>query len=144
MQMEIAIVPRWIIGRLRLDEDSRIHLNILLSSLAVVALLVLMSRSRDLGASVPHYCLFERLLGIPCPGCGLVRSALALTRGEITRSWHLHPAGAFVLLFLVLQIPLRGTALLRPDAARAAGRFSRKVSSALVLGIVAGWLLRIS
>lgn len=34
------------------------------------------------------------LTGIPCPGCGLVRSMSAAARGDLALSWQRHPFGA--------------------------------------------------
>jgi hypothetical protein len=36
-------------------------------------------------------CPFAALLGVPCPGCGLTRAALALVEGDVARAVELHP-----------------------------------------------------
>jgi hypothetical protein len=41
------------------------------------------------------------LTGVPCPGCGITSSILALCRGDVLRAWHSHPAGIVVLLYFV-------------------------------------------
>jgi hypothetical protein len=43
-----------------------------------------------------HVCLFKRLTGLPCPGCGLTRAFQAMSHGEFRAVWHLNPF-AFVL-----------------------------------------------
>jgi hypothetical protein len=58
-------------------------------------------------------CEFKRLLGFPCPTCGLTRSALHTLHGQFGEAWRLNPAGlllvsglvllALALLFLSLQ-----------------------------------------
>ncbi len=45
-------------------------------------------------------------LGIPCPGCGLVRATLALATGHPVEAWRLHPL-VFVVLPVALVEPLR-------------------------------------
>ena len=36
-------------------------------------------------------CPFALVTGLPCPGCGMTRAALALLGGELTRAVELHP-----------------------------------------------------
>jgi hypothetical protein len=36
-------------------------------------------------------CLFRRILGIPCPGCGMTRAYLSLLRLDITSAFFYHP-----------------------------------------------------
>jgi hypothetical protein len=43
-------------------------------------------------------CLFRRLAGIPCPGCGLSRALLALVRGQWGDAGRLHPLAPLVAL----------------------------------------------
>lgn len=50
------------------------------------------------GVGVP--CVFHRVTGLPCPGCGLTRSILALLRGHAVQSLAFHPFGPPLLLTL--------------------------------------------
>lgn len=36
-------------------------------------------------------CLVKSFVGIPCPGCGMQRSFIALLKGDIAESWALYP-----------------------------------------------------
>lgn len=36
-------------------------------------------------------CPVLGLTGVPCPGCGMVRAALALASGDVAGAWRLHP-----------------------------------------------------
>ena len=38
-------------------------------------------------------CLMHAATGVPCPGCGLIRSVASAARGLVERSWHYHPFG---------------------------------------------------
>jgi hypothetical protein len=57
------------------------------------------------GSPVPP-CLFYRLTGFYCPGCGITRALHALVHGDLARAWAMNPL-LFVLLLglppLVLQ-----------------------------------------
>ena len=46
-------------------------------------------------------CPLKRLTGIPCPGCGATRAALALVRGEPAHAFSHYPLWALVWVGLV-------------------------------------------
>ncbi|MGX6446845.1 DUF2752 domain-containing protein [Patulibacter sp. S7RM1-6] len=37
-------------------------------------------------------CLFRRLTGVPCPGCGMTRASVLITRGHAIRATRANPA----------------------------------------------------
>ena len=49
----------------------------------------------------PSFCPFRVWSGLPCPGCGLTRSVVALAHGDLAGSLYFHPLGAAVVLALV-------------------------------------------
>ncbi|MBQ3182044.1 MAG: DUF2752 domain-containing protein [Clostridia bacterium] len=50
------------------------------------------------------YCLFKRLLGIPCPGCGMTRAYLALMRLDFARAFEMHPMFWSVPILLIFYL----------------------------------------
>jgi hypothetical protein len=42
-------------------------------------------------------CPFAALTGLPCPGCGLTRAALAMLRGDLGAALSLHPLSPLVV-----------------------------------------------
>lgn len=36
-------------------------------------------------------CVFQRLFGVPCPGCGMTRAWLSVFRGQLTAAFAHHP-----------------------------------------------------
>lgn len=66
----------------------------------------------DMG-TLPALCLWQRFLGVSCPGCGLTRSVTSFAQGDFLRSWSFHAAGASVFAWLLLQIPYHGANLWR-------------------------------
>lgn len=80
-------------------------------------------------------CPFLRVTGLPCPGCGMTRSCLAILHGDWAAMWALHPfAPVFVLFWLAV-----GVGVLLPAGPRARfagwlGRWERRTRWA-------GWTL---
>jgi hypothetical protein len=67
---------------------------------ALVLSLVFPGLGRSLAsvaATLPGLCLFHRLTGWPCPGCGMGHAGLRLLAGDPVGAWHCHPF-VFVLL----------------------------------------------
>ena len=44
-------------------------------------------------ASLPTLCAFHLVTGLPCPGCGLGRSFVALAHGDFGGAFAFHPFG---------------------------------------------------
>ena len=60
-------------------------------------------------AEGPVVCPFRAATGLPCPTCGLIRSAGHILRGELAEAWRTNPLDAAVMtvvapLFLILWI----------------------------------------
>lgn len=52
-------------------------------------------------------CVFQALLGIPCPGCGMTRAVLALLRLDLAAAFAYHPlvfAMPYVLVYLFFDL----------------------------------------
>lgn len=59
-------------------------------------------------------CVFRDCLGFPCPGCGMSRAALALTRLDFAAAWGYHPlVFAMPYVFVYLFFDLKPAALHR-------------------------------
>ena len=49
-------------------------------------------------------CVFLRLFGIPCPGCGMTRAYLALLRFDFARAFEMHPMFWSVPILIIFYI----------------------------------------
>ncbi len=85
----------------------------LIGSLLPLAVCVLFYRLWD------GVCPVRRMLGIPCPGCGMTRAVRALFCGDL--------AGAFAWHPLVWTLPLIALLLLRAVAPRPFGRLLDRI-----------------
>lgn len=142
--MEIAIIPRFIIRKFISNETNQIHVNIMITStLVIIVLLFWHSHSSHL-LSIPHFCVFQQLLNMPCPGCGLTRSIFAVAEGNILSAWKFNPAGLFLFFYFFAQIPSRIIALKCHTAQECISRMSRVGSNAVIYVLCLVWIVRLS
>ncbi len=65
------------------------------------------------GAVLPELCLWRRVLGWNCPGCGITRSFVSLAHGDFAAAWRFHLAGPALFMAVAFQLPYRGLKLWR-------------------------------
>lgn len=134
--MEIDFCPRWLLTKLRVPERSQHHLAILISTLVVLLFVPMIPHT-------PHFCLMKRLLGIPCPGCGISHSLMAAFRFDLAKAWFFNPAGIAVALFFCYQIVARPFAIAVPRVAGAVSSISRYGSNITVILLFLVWSYRV-
>lgn len=91
-------------------------------------------------------CTFHEITGMPCPFCGITRSMILVSRGDIAGGFRSHPLGPVVLMvsiFIVLASPF---ALMRKsqDEETISHRkmnFSRILTYAVFVVIVLAWII---
>lgn len=91
-------------------------------------------------------CLFFKLTGVPCPGCGLTRACMLLLRGEVQASIRFH---AFAPIFIVL-IAMMVAATLLPRSItepliHRAETLERQTGLTIIIlgGLILYWLVRL-
>lgn len=134
--MEIDFCPRWVLAKLRVPERSQNHLAILISTLFVLLLVPIIPH-------VPHFCLMKKLLGIPCPGCGISHSVMAVFRIDFVTAWFANPAGIGVALLFFFQIVARPFAIALPRTAGLVSSISRYGSNFTVILLCLVWSYRV-
>lgn len=88
----------------------------------------------------PESCMSRTAWGIPCPGCGLTRSFVALAHGEFTRSWGYNRMGWVLALLTAAQIPYRLWALRHPTGAPLGRTFPHVLAGTLILMLFLNWI----
>ena len=107
--MEISIIPKFLINRFVENSIRQINWNILISSCLVLIFMALLTINTV--NSIPHFCLFYKLTGLPCPGCGMIRSIQCLVDFELSESLSYNPCGILIIVSIIIQIPMRIIAL---------------------------------
>ncbi len=90
-------------------------------------------------------CLLKRISGWECPGCGLTRSFLVLSRGQILEAFQFNPAGPVLygvfLMALFLQLFPKESGF-RASLSLLWQRFRAPVSF-IIIGLLFGnWLIK--
>jgi hypothetical protein len=134
--MEINFFPRWILTKLRIPERSQHHLAILLSTLIVLLVVPIIPH-------VPHFCLMKKMLGIPCPGCGVSHSVMAAFQFDLAKAWFANPAGIGVAMLFCFQIIARPIAIALPRASAAVSSISQYGSNFSVILLFLVWTYRV-
>jgi len=133
VDMEIDFCPRWILAKLHIPEQSQYHVGLLVSALLILLFLPLAIR-------IPHFCLMQRVLGIPCPGCGVCRSILAILRLKPGIAWRANPAGIGVASVFGFQLAARPIALMAPRTGSFVSQASRNISNATLGSLLLVWV----
>ena len=127
------------------DEWSR-HLvaRVGASSLAMVALVSLPQMLPALGRWTDAACAFRGLTGLPCPGCGITTSLLALARGDAQASWAANPAGFAVMSLLVGQAVVAAVAMRRDASVRRGLSWLTYLDRMVIGALAAVWVGRLT
>ena len=134
--MEIDFCPRWVLAKLGISESSQHHVALLVSTLLTLALLPLAIR-------IPHFCLMQKVLGIPCPGCGVCHSIMAILHLKPVIAWDANPAGVGVVSVFCFQLVARPIAILAPRTGVLVSQASHHISKVALAGLLMVWISRV-
>lgn len=88
-----------------------VHLGILAACAMIVGLSMILSPSAEalslFGVEIPPLCMWKRLSGMDCLGCGLTRSFTYMGHGELGRAFELHVLGPVLFVLVASQVPWR-------------------------------------
>jgi hypothetical protein len=88
-------------------------------------------------ASGPVLCPFRRITGMPCPGCGMTRSFVALAHGDLGAALAFNRLGPLLMVVFVVALAWKAASLLLPSVEApelAVVRTSRAVRSRVAPG----------
>ncbi len=82
---------------------------------------------------LPGICMFRSVTGIPCPGCGLLRSLVSAMHGNVAKSLEYHRLGLVTLVYIILQFLFRLGIMLFPVLGIRLSRFDSYLNRGIIL-----------
>ncbi|GAC66562.1 DUF2752 domain-containing protein [Gordonia soli] len=105
----------------------------------VAAVGVAASLSPDAVAHGPELCPFRRMTGLPCPGCGLTRSWVALAHGEVGQAFAFNVFGP-LLLTTVIAVAAVGFVALVTGQTTLVARLRHRTVAKVALVVLTVWI----
>ncbi len=87
-------------------------------------------------------CLFNRLTGLHCPGCGMTRATWAGLNGNFAQAFRLNPLGVILLPLAVLALAIEMIGWVRGRALPIRLHLGLKSGGVLVGTILLFWIMR--
>ena len=85
----------------RYFSSMKIFLNIL-----ILFLILLLPLYYEALFQIPHICIIDYFFHIPCPGCGVLRSFIALSSFDIGQAIALNPLSMVIIIYFISEIIL--------------------------------------
>lgn len=82
---------------------------------------------------LPGICMMRSVTGIPCPGCGLLRSMVTAMHGNVAKSWEYHRLGLATIVYVVCQFLFRLGVMVFPVLGIRLSRFESYLNRGIVL-----------
>jgi hypothetical protein len=102
--MDLSFLPKAVVRRIGNGDAAQINWNVFLSNLIVICLgCVVLRLGIGFLDTLPHFCLIKETIGIPCPGCGIIRSIFELANFNLAGSFHYNPVGLIIVLSIISQ-----------------------------------------
>jgi hypothetical protein len=135
-------------------DDRMEHLCLLALSLAALAGSFWLEFSADgnliltipiygMQMTLPDACWSHRIFGLPCPGCGLTRSFVAMAHDGVKSAFQFHPLGPVLFVMCCFQIPYRLLMFFRHDYLRQVSDSLEIITWVVILALLTLWGLRL-
>ena len=95
--------------------------GIMLTGSVIIMLLSFLMKTNDsnqvfvpgVPVAMPESCVTKMYWGFDCPGCGMTRAFIRISKGQFSKARQLNGASFVVYLFFAIQIPWHAMQLLR-------------------------------
>lgn len=142
--MEVQFIPDFILRVFLTKNDRRISHNILISNAILLILILCMQHIIVYLVHLPSFCIFQKILRIPCPGCGIIRSFIAISRLDVVSSLRFNPGGFLITSFAVVQIIMRLFVFLKEDALDQITIYSKLMNNLVYLALMTTWIIQLN
>lgn len=142
--MDISFLPKAILRKFVIGETEQINWNVLLSNTLIIfiggTLFFCNIRFYD---KIPHLCLFKELFGIPCPGCGILRSISELVRLHFLDSLHYNPVGIIILISIFSQTVTRFLLIIGWLSQNFVNRETKIMNFIIITLLLTNWIINL-
>jgi hypothetical protein len=140
MWLPVFVIP----ARLAADAWTRHAIARLGASILAALILVAMPETLSAVAGwTDAGCWLRDVCGLPCPGCGITTSLLALGRGDIAAAWSANPAGLAVATLLIGQALVAGAVIRSPGQTATGSASFGRLDRLMVGGLAVVWVGRL-
>ena len=81
-------------------------LNKIFLNISILFLILLLPLYYETLFQIPHICIIDYFFHIPCPGCGVLRSFIALSSFDIGQAIALNPLSMVIIIYFISEIIL--------------------------------------
>jgi hypothetical protein len=113
-----------------------------LGTLALAGAAWLLYRNGPSGVPWLPDCVFHRLSGLHCPGCGMTRAASAFLHGNPVAAFRFNPVGVVLLPLAMLGLGIEMIGWIREKPLAWRLRPGRRAGWTIVGILIAFWILR--
>lgn len=115
---------------------------LLATSFALVTVPVFIFYQGDTSAPWLPDCLFHKLTGLWCPGCGMTRATHAALHGHFGKAFRFNPVGMVLFPISLLGISMELAGWVRGKPPPVSLRLGRNGAWFILVVILAFWILR--
>jgi len=87
-------------------------------------------------------CLFKRVTGLHCPGCGMTRAAFATLHGDFGRAFRMNPVGVVLLPIALIGVGIETVGWVGNRPAPFRFNVGPRAAWAIGYGLIVFWVLR--
>ncbi|WP_394330912.1 DUF2752 domain-containing protein [Aquimarina agarilytica] len=119
--------------------------NILISTILLLLLfIILKSELISLLNNIPHFCLFDKLIGMQCPFCGTTRAFCAISEGSFNQAITFNTSSIILFIYFFIQIPLRIASLTQQSSNILYHKLSTYFGRGILIFILLNWIFNLN
>jgi len=142
--MDLSFLPKIVVEKITSSDSEQINWNVFLSNVLIICIGgVLLSFDTKIFDRIPHFCLVKETIGIPCPGCGILRSIIELVNFHFLMSIHYNPVGFIIVLSILGQTISRLLKISGCLSQNFINNQTRIINSLVITLLLANWIINL-
>ena len=142
--MDLSFLPKIVVKKITSSDSEQINWNVFISNILVICIGgALLSFDTKFFDKIPHFCLVKETIGIPCPGCGILRSIIELVNFHFLESIHYNPVGFIIVLSILGQTIFRLLTITGCISQNFINHQTRIINSIVITLLLANWIINL-